>query len=564
MEHRGFEFESSDWSPEQLWEDFDPAADDLQIKTLDTFERDGVLVRELTYVSHSCDDEPIVAYGFLAVPEGGEELPGVLHIHGGGQTASVDHVVHWAKRGYAALTFDWTGPRDDRERFSQFGGASDNKYLVEPDPYHSHLFHGTAIARRGLTLLEQVPEVDGERLGIYGISWGGFLSWLVNGSDSRVKAGVAIYGCGGTLKWGNGTGPDYDPDDEDQRTWNFCFNPFVYAELLHGPMLLLNSTNDFFGWMDTAEELYTILPPQHSLCFCPHFNHHLDEFTSRNLYAWIDKHLKGGAPWPGQVLVEVEPGQQLTIEIRPDRTDEIEHVELFHSVQQQPSPSRFWCPVPVEKNEKDWTSSIEPPLPELKHTIYATVHYSRGISVSSIPITLMPNEHGVNEDEAAYSLVIDDFSGGLGGWFLNGLGTEPFPELLKLATTEGPSGGPALTIEPVAVEGDEFNWNIATRKIGDPRWAAKGCESLLLLLKAVCTSPLSIRLTYRPDMNDTEAFTVEIDEPDQGWAELELNPKRFKGPGNEELESFDGFGLLEILSKSPVNEPPVVARVEWF
>ena len=47
-----------------------------------------------------------------------------------------------------------------------------------------------------MTLLSYHPKVDRERLGIFGVSVGGTLCWLVAATDERVKTSVPIYGCG--------------------------------------------------------------------------------------------------------------------------------------------------------------------------------------------------------------------------------------------------------------------------------------------------------------------------------------------------------------------------------
>ena len=38
--------------------------------------------------------------------------------------------------------------------------------------------------------------MDRDRLGIFGVSVGGTLTWIVAGVDARVKAAAPIYGCG--------------------------------------------------------------------------------------------------------------------------------------------------------------------------------------------------------------------------------------------------------------------------------------------------------------------------------------------------------------------------------
>ena len=45
-------------------------------------------------------------------------------------------------------------------------------------------------------MLATRPEVDRERIGITGISWGGYLTCIVAGIDDRLKCAVPVYGCG--------------------------------------------------------------------------------------------------------------------------------------------------------------------------------------------------------------------------------------------------------------------------------------------------------------------------------------------------------------------------------
>jgi dipeptidyl aminopeptidase/acylaminoacyl peptidase len=41
-----------------------------------------------------------------------------------------------------------------------------------------------------------LPEVDRERTGVTGISWGGYLTCITAGVDPRFKLAVPVYGCG--------------------------------------------------------------------------------------------------------------------------------------------------------------------------------------------------------------------------------------------------------------------------------------------------------------------------------------------------------------------------------
>jgi cephalosporin-C deacetylase-like acetyl esterase len=169
------------------------------------------------------------------------KVPAVLHIHGGGQTATLDWPRFWAARGYACLSFDFCGdtnlpelgPGYRREHFTKWVNIPANMMKVSgglsmsPSPRHNPWYHWMLACRRGLTFLESRPEVDADRLGIFGISVGGTLTWGVASVDSRVKAAVPIYGCGWEFY-------PYPPDtnapaEENLRLWRALIAPETHA-----------------------------------------------------------------------------------------------------------------------------------------------------------------------------------------------------------------------------------------------------------------------------------------------------------------------------------------------
>ena len=70
-------------------------------------------------------------------------------------------------------------------------------------PRNNNWYLLTLGSRRGLTFLEQQPEVDAERLGVYGHSMGGNLTVYVAGTDDRVKVAAPSVGGSGfrTQPW---------------------------------------------------------------------------------------------------------------------------------------------------------------------------------------------------------------------------------------------------------------------------------------------------------------------------------------------------------------------------
>ena len=211
-------------SPE-LWAGYDPRVETLEIEILKSWDEGGVHFEQLYFTGETWEGRKVRVFAYRGVPSMGDALPGVLHLHGGGQTASLDWVRYWAGRGYISVSHDFcgSGPGRASDKVTHWEAAP--AYMADPAGPRSSLhptarfnawYHWILVARRALTLLEDHPRIDSKRLGVFGISVGGTLTWMVAGCDARVAAAVPIYGVGQntyTFPWQK---PE-DVVDEDTR-----------------------------------------------------------------------------------------------------------------------------------------------------------------------------------------------------------------------------------------------------------------------------------------------------------------------------------------------------------
>ena len=101
------------------------------------------------------------------------------------------------------LTTDWGAldayhapSKNGKDAFATIRDGSEDWTLDDvPSPRNSSWFLVTMGARRGLTFLQQQPEVHAASLGVYGHSMGGKLTVATAAADKRVKA--AAPSCGG-------------------------------------------------------------------------------------------------------------------------------------------------------------------------------------------------------------------------------------------------------------------------------------------------------------------------------------------------------------------------------
>ena len=95
-----------------------------------------------------------------------------------------DNAAVLAAAGYVVLTFDYKG----------WGDSEGPKSRLAP-------YSRVADVQAALTFLGAQPEVDAERLGIYGTSYGGATVVWVAAIDPRVKCVVAVVGIGNGARW---------------------------------------------------------------------------------------------------------------------------------------------------------------------------------------------------------------------------------------------------------------------------------------------------------------------------------------------------------------------------
>jgi len=134
--------------------------------------------------------EEVRLVGDVYYPESlkpGERRAGIVLCHGYTGVKDIylpDNARVLNEAGYVAMTFDYKGWGDSegpRSRLAPYSRVAD--------------------VQAALTFLGTVPEVDPDRLGIYGTSYGGATVVWVGAIDPRVKCVVSVVGIGNGERW---------------------------------------------------------------------------------------------------------------------------------------------------------------------------------------------------------------------------------------------------------------------------------------------------------------------------------------------------------------------------
>ena len=253
---------------EELWSGFDPRKEPLDVEVLHEWEQDGVVMKVIRYRVGIFKGKKAMMAAVYGYPKGATNAPGLVQIHGGGGSGTEEPVLANAKEGYATISIAWDGrirakeyPIDNQAKQLFWERKTDDpayrkttdwgdlqgfffprRYQDKRDPgrhldpvdspRNSSWFLWTIGARRAITFLERQPEVDGEKIGVYGHSMGGELTIAVAGSDSRVKA--ASPSCGGITYKSRGKADEVLSSQHSHRR-------------ISCPILFLMASNDFNG-----------------------------------------------------------------------------------------------------------------------------------------------------------------------------------------------------------------------------------------------------------------------------------------------------------------------------
>lgn len=348
------------------------------------------LVREVKYSGESLAGKPTSVFGYYGKPAMGEgPFPAVLLVHGGGGKAFAAWAEHWAKRGYCALAMDLGGngpsgrlpdggpDQSDDTKFKDFNDATLRDMWT---------YHAVADVVIGHNLLRSLPEVDKNRIGVTGISWGGYLTCIVAGIDHRLKAAVPVYGCGFLQENSVWKDTRLDPKTPDSRSrWISNFDPSSHLSGVKCPILFLNGTNDFAYPMDSYQKCFDLVEGAKVLSVRVRLPHgHI--WTFGEVDAFIDSQLRGGEALPVLGAV-VRKDQNLSANVSP--ASKIRSVQLHYAVANGPWQKREWKT--VSGGQKDGTVFARIPT-ERPLVCELSVIDNRGLEVTTRHLTLAESD----------------------------------------------------------------------------------------------------------------------------------------------------------------------------
>lgn len=574
----------------EMWAGFGPRAEPLEIETLGEWKEDDVVLRIVRFrigVFKGKKATLAAVYCFPKHAANDEKVPGLLQIHGGGQYADHKACLTNAKRGYATVSIAWAGrisapdyrvtPKEVKLFWD--GKTDDPAYRVTTDwgavdgyhapgrnpgnvfpsakaaewtldkvdsPRNSGWFLCAVAARRALTFLEQQPEVDADRLGVYGHSMGGKLT-VMTAVDPRVKA--AAPSCGGI-------------SDRDNKSPLFraTLGDDVSLKQISCPIVFLSPANDFHGRIgDLPDAVDEIQSDQWRVTCSPHHNHQDTAEYEVATQLWFDQHLKGTFAFPKTPETTLRPPAAdglRTFTVRPDPAKPIRAVDVFYTqygkADERPEDReitmhRFWHHAKAIQSNGRWTAKLPLINTGKPLWVYANVVYPLDTPVTGA------------------------------GYYYGTYTAESFnvSSLLRKATPEelASGGAPSTPMSSLMIEtfdGDwqkewftykPAEWPRATHKLADGVWKAPDNAMLAIEVRAAKANTLVVLL-------DGFAAEIELNGGEQ-WQKIALVPKDFQNADGDALPNWDNIKRLKLSHaerlrrKRGDNSKPVLVGKNW-
>ncbi len=185
-------------------------------------EHDGINFEGIETIAYTgadymnCHTKIFAHIGFPEKAEG--PVPAVVLVHGGGGHPEDVWIKKWNSRGYAAISMDTTGffptkpipnlyeDYDEGLERRLVAPFAEDGYTVGPNnsemtdialPVEQQwMYHAVSAVILAHNILRNDKRVDRDKIGICGISWGGVITSITIGYDTRFAFAVPIYGSG--------------------------------------------------------------------------------------------------------------------------------------------------------------------------------------------------------------------------------------------------------------------------------------------------------------------------------------------------------------------------------
>lgn len=544
-------------TPPDVWKDYDPDAGDFKEEIVEEKTEGGIYYRD-SYISAYVNGSEIRVFCKYAVKAGAKNAPGLMDVHGwmGGPRTDMGYV----NDGWAVMAHDYSGitvrphytryPEGMEHGYMEAGKMGhaliydrmpDGSQLTDPKATSHYLWN--AIQRRVLSYLLAQKEVDKDRIGAKGYSYGGTIMWNL-AMDPRVKAVVAYFGIGWITYYRDRAVWKFDVPAKEvapspgQQLFLAALAPQAHAPHINAASLWLNGSNDHHGGHERGCDTFKDFKPGVPWDFAVQARgHHNTEKLGDDCKLWLEKHVRGDEHfWPARPVSKIVLGADGVVELHltPASPGRIKELQVYQCLKTSNNIERYWRDVSSERRGDTWVAKL--PVMNVDDYVfsYANIRYDNNAVISSDFEAAIPSDLG---NAVATDKKSDELPGGASQWSY-------------AAPAEGVGGIEGF--RPI-----NNHRGTSSAQFADPKWKAPKGASLEFMF--YCTQPQTLTLST----NSRHSIELEITASND-WQSMTINADQLKNAHGQSLGDWSQVGKMEIRPKAGFDITKVIfANFKW-
>jgi hypothetical protein len=248
------------------------------------------------------------------------------------------------------------------------------------------MYHAIATSLAASSALHSLPEVDSDRVGVTGVSWGGYFCATVMSLDSRLKLGIPVFGCGFNPRVANGA----DPAFTDGKIQRDAFDPSNFLHRCHKPVLWVSTTNDTSAPPDELERSVRITPGPSTLCLTVNPGHVEPKAIGLGqrpeIEYFVDNVFREGAEPLLQLGETIVEGNTLRVPVLANGAPPVSWASLhFTHDLGKPWPERIWHSARAKDSDGMVTATLPPDAQGKPTVAFVNLCDDRDAVVASVP-----------------------------------------------------------------------------------------------------------------------------------------------------------------------------------
>lgn len=284
------------------------------------------------------------AFAYLGLPEGElKDKPAILLLHGGGGTAYYEWVNAWKERGYVALAIDLEGHIPNKE--GTINDVPNNLYhasnYVTPhnqnlgdeneDISLTWLHYACRTSIIANSFLHHFAGINPYKIGVCGVSWGGYITSIISGYDDRFAFAIPYYCITDMLDSFTPLGTYI----KSHRSFEIFDNPEP-LKYIETPFLYIGSNRDVYSNIEQASQIVSSMKNGH-LSILNRFAHsHASALSSVEQFLFADNTLAK----KGNISIKFVDSEHLSISLPEEKI--IIAGEIFFTDDEEINQDTIW------------------------------------------------------------------------------------------------------------------------------------------------------------------------------------------------------------------------------